>query len=86
MAHGHPMGPGPGGNPGQPMGHPMQHMGHPGVSAPGGGPHVSQAGMMAGMQPGVGGPGPSAHALAHLGPQGQMFQQQQHAQHHPASK
>lgn len=73
IPHGHPMGPGPGPNPGQPMGQPMQM--HPGVSGPNG-PHVSQAGPMMGMQPGMG-PGPSAHALSHLTPQAHMYQQQQ---------
>jgi hypothetical protein len=54
---------------------------HPGVSAPGG-PQATQAGpMMVGMPPvvgttGPGAPGPSAHALSHLGPH-QIFQQQQ---------
>lgn len=77
MPHGQAIGPGPGPNPGQPMGQPMQM--HPGVSGPNGA-HVTQAGPMMGMQPGVGGPmqgQPSAHAMAHLGPQAQLYQQHQ---------
>ncbi|KAF2096820.1 hypothetical protein NA57DRAFT_58707 [Rhizodiscina lignyota] len=76
MAHGAmPYGgqmPGHGPNPGQAMGH-MQM--HPGASGPGA-PHVSQAGPMMGMQPGMQGGGPQAQALQHLTPQPQMFHQQ----------
>jgi len=74
MAHGQPMGPAQG-HPG-PVGHPMAM--HSGVSGATG-PHVPQAGpMVAGiqMQPGVGGPGPSAHALSHLNPNPIMLPQQ----------
>lgn len=51
---------------------------HMGVSGPGV-PQVSQPGtMMAGMSPGVNGPGgPNAHALQHLTPSQAMYQQQQ---------
>jgi hypothetical protein len=54
---------------------PQMHMG---VSGPGG-PQAGQAGALMGvMPPGAGGPGgPSAHALQHLNPQAQMYQQQQ---------
>ena len=71
IAHGQQMGPGQVPHPGQQMGQQMQM--HPGASAPGG----PQAGpMMAGMQPGMGPGGPSAHAMSHLTPGGQMMQQQ----------
>lgn len=58
---------------------------HPGVSTPGG-QQVTQGGpVMGGMPPGTtgpGGPGPSAHALSHLGPTHghQMFPPQQMGQ------
>ena len=88
VPHGHPIGPGHGPNPGQPMAQPMMH---PGVSGPGGGPHVSQAGPMMGMQPGMSGPGmaqgmgaagpggPNAHPMGHMN-QAQMLQHQQQMQ------
>ena len=76
MPYGQPMGPGHAPAPGQHMGQPLQM--HPGAAGPNG-PHVSQAGpMMAGMQAGAAGPaagGPNAHALSHLTPQTQMYQQ-----------
>ena len=85
MAYGQPMGPGHGPGPGQHIGQPIQV--HPGMVGPNG-PHASQAGSMmaAGMQAGAGpGPGgPNAHALSHLTPQAQMFQQ--HANMQQASK
>ncbi len=77
MPYGQAMGPGHAQAGGQPMGQPLQM--HPGVSGPNG-PHVTQgAPMMGGMQAAAGRPGPggpNAHALSHLTPQGQMFQQQ----------
>lgn len=76
MPYAQPMGPGHAPGPGQHMGQPLQM--HPGAAGPNG-PHVSQAGpMMAGMQAGAAGPaagGPNAHALSHLTPQTQMYQQ-----------
>ncbi|KAL9078773.1 MAG: hypothetical protein Q9157_002325, partial [Trypethelium eluteriae] len=83
VSHGHPMGPGHGPNPGQPMVQPMMH---PGASGPGVGPHVSQAGPMMGMQPGMGGPGmgqgmggggPNAHPMGQINHQAQLMAQQQ---------
>lgn len=74
MQYGQHMGPP---NPGQPPGQGLPPQMMPGVSGPNG-LHVSQAAMMAGIQPGVGGGGPgmpNAHALSHLTPQ--VFQQQQ---------
>lgn len=79
MAHGHPMGmqhPGAGHMGGQPGPGMMQGM-HPGVS----GPQVTQGPMVAGMPPGTGAPTPGpmhngTMAMAHLGPQQAMFQQQ----------
>ena len=94
MAHhpglppGHPMGPGQHPTPahlgGQAPGTGMVPQLHHGVSAPGG-PQVTQAAQMVVGMPqvvgttGPGAPGPSAHALSHLGPTQthQLFQQQQ---------
>lgn len=60
---------------------------HPGVSGPGAPQGAHTGPMVGGMPPvvgttGPGGPGPSAHALSHLGPAPtqQIFQQQQLAQ------
>ncbi|KAB8346064.1 hypothetical protein FH972_023116 [Carpinus fangiana] len=70
----------PGMAPGQPgmvpqPGHPMAHPGpqmHPGMHPMAGGPHISQGGaMMPGMHPNA---GPNGHAISHLHPQAQMFQ------------
>ncbi|WEW57205.1 hypothetical protein PRK78_002667 [Emydomyces testavorans] len=91
LAPGHPMAPGQHPNAAhlaaQPPGAGMVQPLHPGVSAPGG-PQGTQATPMAGAMPqvvgttGPGGPGPSAHALSHLGPthSHQMFQHPQLAQ------
>src|SRR5882672_7663219 len=79
MPHGHPMGmqhPGAAHMQGQPGPGMMQGM-HPGVS----GPQVTQGPMVTGMPPGAGTPAPGpmhngTMAMAHLGPQQAMFQQQ----------
>ena len=74
---GHPMAPGMQHNPSQPgapAGGMPQHMAHMAVSGPG--VQVNPAALMAaGMPQG----GPNAHALQHLNPAQQMFQQQQAA-------
>ncbi|PGH12829.1 hypothetical protein AJ79_04053 [Helicocarpus griseus UAMH5409] len=73
---------------GQAPGAGMVQQMHPGVSAPGG-PQVTQGGqVVGGMPPGTtGGPGPSAHALSHLGPghAHQMFAPQQMGQNFPTN-
>ena len=75
MPYGQPVGPGHAPGPGQHLGQHLQM--HPGGPN---GPHVSQAGpMMTGMQAGATGPGgaggTNSHALSHLTPQSQMYQQ-----------
>lgn len=80
VPHGHPgLAPGMAHNPsqpGQPGTIPQHIAAQMGVSGPGG-PQINPAAMMAGMPPGVGGPG--AHGIQHLTQQQQamLFQQQQ---------